>query len=915
MLRSEECEQVRDRYKSSWTPLNDTKLNTQIFQERRNLLKIWFRKWSEYQRKQVLIDLLLGCNEKQLEFIEELIRGKIPIYHIDFTRILPRILSVYIFSFLDPRSLCRCAQVCWYWKYLADSNEVWAQKCARQGWYLLKDSRNFDLGEWKRHYIWNIRYLQVASPIKAAATKMAEKLEREEQRARQELEAHRERVREQWRMQQQCIAEEEERKRSDKLEKIRPWRAPDRSPNDLKRMNYFDNRTPGRSGSGSSFSQGSIPRRPASSFGVHSSPSQSRRTLIKRFAHEAPASVGRNQKHADYQLTAHCAPREPWKPTSRYPRRDTHVDVMETLRLYGKVKAFVRRNCIPLSGDNPSKLPRPQSAGRLVNLSELDQKYDGRTMRRRPRSEIGHLKITEPERLNVIPPLPVLTPQATSTLHPSVHGDSFCQRASTQQIDTFCTDALIERDSKKSPVHIEQPHHETLTDNSYTTCSTTMPETKLYEVSVKPRHPSALCALSPKATVCAPEQKWSAASPTSDVDDLFVTNVKQTVAKMELMNKMLEPQKTVPQPKPRWQTALTEAFTNLSVEAVGKFSRSEPRTSDIKNKKFTFDCSSTTYSTTMPTLKPDDSTIRQPSSGLSTLGVMPMPIASDQIIQPCRVSYQHSPSQQESGHVVPVVSIDQPIQNSPGSCRLPTSNICPSGLSVSHRKRGQAFTPSPEISSSATTGTSSSTSSSTPVDSTYVPLYYTSSEQVKLPSKQLLEEHEDFVARKDFVTVSGTEGLDGTGTPVSRQTGSEMILIDEDSGHYKSDLNLEFKTSPNHLMPPPVLVAEVARSLIDCFFENDKSLRILHPTRPEHSIRSCPALPLSTPKARTRKSIPQTFQSPEVGSDLPELSACPGEKDFVSVSAEGVDYLCTTLGDSCDVQTPSSFQSLAPETV
>ena len=29
----------------------------------------------------------------------------------DFTRALPRVLSLYVFSFLDPRSLSRCAQV------------------------------------------------------------------------------------------------------------------------------------------------------------------------------------------------------------------------------------------------------------------------------------------------------------------------------------------------------------------------------------------------------------------------------------------------------------------------------------------------------------------------------------------------------------------------------------------------------------------------------------------------------------------------------------------------------------------------------------------------------------------------------------------------------------------------------------
>ena len=40
--------------------------------------------------------------------------------HLDFTTVLPRFLSMYIFSFLEPKTLCRCAQVSWAWKFLSE---------------------------------------------------------------------------------------------------------------------------------------------------------------------------------------------------------------------------------------------------------------------------------------------------------------------------------------------------------------------------------------------------------------------------------------------------------------------------------------------------------------------------------------------------------------------------------------------------------------------------------------------------------------------------------------------------------------------------------------------------------------------------------------------------------------------------
>jgi len=51
------------------------------------------------------------CRPRQLTHTRTLVTKRFPAHHQDFTRVFPRVLCLYIFSFLDPRSLCRAAQV------------------------------------------------------------------------------------------------------------------------------------------------------------------------------------------------------------------------------------------------------------------------------------------------------------------------------------------------------------------------------------------------------------------------------------------------------------------------------------------------------------------------------------------------------------------------------------------------------------------------------------------------------------------------------------------------------------------------------------------------------------------------------------------------------------------------------------
>ena len=82
-----------------------------LYDERKQLFIKWFETWNDSQRKIAIEELLNTCRPKQLFYTRDVLDKIAPVYHLDFTRILPRVICLYIFSFLDPRSLCRCSQV------------------------------------------------------------------------------------------------------------------------------------------------------------------------------------------------------------------------------------------------------------------------------------------------------------------------------------------------------------------------------------------------------------------------------------------------------------------------------------------------------------------------------------------------------------------------------------------------------------------------------------------------------------------------------------------------------------------------------------------------------------------------------------------------------------------------------------
>lgn len=44
----------------------------------------------------------------------------LPVTRLDFVTVLPRVLSLYVMSFLSPRDLCAAAQVSWQWRILSE---------------------------------------------------------------------------------------------------------------------------------------------------------------------------------------------------------------------------------------------------------------------------------------------------------------------------------------------------------------------------------------------------------------------------------------------------------------------------------------------------------------------------------------------------------------------------------------------------------------------------------------------------------------------------------------------------------------------------------------------------------------------------------------------------------------------------
>ncbi|KAI5167845.1 F-Box Only Protein 16 [Manis pentadactyla] len=220
---------------STWTPLNHQLLNDRVFEERRALLGKWFDQWTDSQRRRILAGLLERCSLSQQKFCCRKLQERIPAEALDFTTKLPRVLSLYIFSFLDPRSLCRCAQVSWHWKNLTELDQLWMPKCLRFNWYLDFSPTPFEQGIWKKHYIQMVKELHVTKPktppkdgfVIADVRPITSSTLEEKQSS------------------SSAFRSSSSRKKNHPGEKeLPPWRSSDKHPTDIIRFNYLDNCDP-----------------------------------------------------------------------------------------------------------------------------------------------------------------------------------------------------------------------------------------------------------------------------------------------------------------------------------------------------------------------------------------------------------------------------------------------------------------------------------------------------------------------------------------------------------------------------------------------------------------------------------------------------------------------------------------------
>ncbi|KAH0535576.1 hypothetical protein KQX54_017279 [Cotesia glomerata] len=97
---------------------------------------IQFQKWTNAERMVAIDELIECCEPTQVRHMMQVIE---PQFQRDFISLLPKELALSVLAFLEPRDLLRAAQTCRNWRFLADDNLLWKEKCRSEGIEDLKD--------------------------------------------------------------------------------------------------------------------------------------------------------------------------------------------------------------------------------------------------------------------------------------------------------------------------------------------------------------------------------------------------------------------------------------------------------------------------------------------------------------------------------------------------------------------------------------------------------------------------------------------------------------------------------------------------------------------------------------------------------------------------------------------------------
>lgn len=89
-----------------------------------------FQRWTNAERLHAVDKLIEQCEPTQVRFMMKIIE---PQFQRDFISLLPKELALHVLSYLEPKDLLRAAQTCNSWRFLADDNLLWKDKCKQAG--------------------------------------------------------------------------------------------------------------------------------------------------------------------------------------------------------------------------------------------------------------------------------------------------------------------------------------------------------------------------------------------------------------------------------------------------------------------------------------------------------------------------------------------------------------------------------------------------------------------------------------------------------------------------------------------------------------------------------------------------------------------------------------------------------------
>ncbi|VDP20669.1 unnamed protein product, partial [Schistosoma margrebowiei] len=317
------------------------------------------------------------------------------------------------------------AWVSWYWRYLTESNELWASKCLRYGWDLIASHSQWEPGIWKKHYIQNIRYLQfhISEKVSIFIIVMSINKENGDTRERCSEELFNKRChtlnfvnnhhQDHYKNnnidttinttttttnsstssnhgdydKKQDVNRNYKMIQLNDTSKLIPWRAPSRKPSDTHRFNYFDNNETNKLKSSKNefqyrFSNSAGSTRKKYSLSSSSSPPQT----DDIYSNGINGDVHNLFKHDTMQKSTypnismftshHNSITLPWKPTSTYPSGAYYLNTekMQPLQ-YSIIKKYFNPNFKNSSKLN--KIENNESSNHKLHLnnSKLNGSY------------------------------------------------------------------------------------------------------------------------------------------------------------------------------------------------------------------------------------------------------------------------------------------------------------------------------------------------------------------------------------------------------------------------------------------------------------------------------------------------------------------------------------------------------------